>query len=260
MALNFPRKPEVRLKNPPLVEVICQVRFPAILSIAKEQPSEFQEFIRERFPELGLQQGVVVRIPGLGSEGQPATEMQPKIYRFQTSNRESTISLAVDFFALSTNRYTHWRDFAKDLQLAHEAMQRVYRPAYSTRIGLRYVNRLTLSNTGCKTEAEMLDLLRPDLIVQLRGMAWSDPVSMLSQLVLVDGTAKLTIRTGYGQEQPEPFFLLDFDYFEEGRLELDNLVERCGHYHEVIYDAFRWCLREESLAAFGPLTEETVHP
>lgn len=35
---------------PPLIEVICQLRFPAILSIAAQDPAAFQERIRGSTP------------------------------------------------------------------------------------------------------------------------------------------------------------------------------------------------------------------
>lgn len=55
MAINFPHKDEIPLSSPPLIEVVCQVRFPPILQIAKEVPSEFQEGVRHRFPQLELE-------------------------------------------------------------------------------------------------------------------------------------------------------------------------------------------------------------
>jgi uncharacterized protein (TIGR04255 family) len=258
MPLNFPHKPDVALENSPLIEVICQVKFPLILRIGKEDPSEFQDRVRGRFPELEVEHGFLMRIPGPASVGTPSAELQPKIFRFRTPDRQTAISLAVDFYALSTNRYSHWKDFAADLGLAQAAIQQVYQPAYATRLGLRFVNRFTQANTGYATMSQVLNLLRPELTAQLSSEAWSEPVSLLSQLVLSDGEAKLTLRTGYGEEQGEAFFLLDLDYYEEGRLTLDSLIERCTHYHEVIYDAFRWCLREESLAIFRPLNKEAV--
>ncbi len=260
MALNFPHNPEIRLERPPLVEVVCQVRFPVILRIAREEPSEFQELIRRRFPLLEMEQSVLVQFPGLSGEGAPVAEAQAKIYRFRTPDTHTSISLAVDFFALSTDRYTHWEDFAQDLRLAHEAVQQVYQPPYATRIGLRYVNRLTLANTGGQSVAELLDLVRPELTALLRGTAWSDPENMLCQLVLTDGQAKLTLRTGYGEEQDEPFFLLDLDYFEDGELPLTGLPERTRRYHDTICDAFRWCLPDESLSRFAPIVEEASRP
>ena len=40
----------------PLVEVICQLRFPTILSIGAKEPAEFQEAIRKDFPQYGAGQ------------------------------------------------------------------------------------------------------------------------------------------------------------------------------------------------------------
>ena len=67
--LCFPSSEDVRLKNAPLAEVICQVRFPPVLRIGSEQPADFQERIRGRFPQLGVEQGMVVRMAPL--EGEP---------------------------------------------------------------------------------------------------------------------------------------------------------------------------------------------
>jgi uncharacterized protein (TIGR04255 family) len=258
MSLNFPRVPEIRFGKPPLVEVVCQVRFPPILRILKEDPSEFQDRIRHRFPELAMEQGLVVRMPGLGAGETPAADMLPKIYRFRTIDGVTAISLAADFCALSTQPYSHWRVFAQDLAVMEEATKEIYNPAYATRIGLRYVNRLTLANTGLRTVAELIKLIRPELTGPLCSDAWAEPANMLCQLVLTDGDPKLAIRTAYGQEAGEPFFLLDFDYFEEGKLSFDNIVQRCYHYHEIIYGAFRWSLLEKALDAFEPIAEETT--
>ncbi len=256
MSLKFPSKPDVQLENSPLVEVICQVRFPPILRIASEEPSEFQELIRDRFPNVELEHGFLVRVPGPGAMGVPTAEPQTRTYRFRTSEAQTAISLAVDFYALSSNRYINWEDFARLLRLTHEAIQRVYRPTYSMRIGLRYINRLIPANTGCQTIAEMFDLLRPELTSQTRSEAWDEVAEMRSRLVLTDENAKLTLGTGYGEDQGMPFFLLDFDYFEEGQLSLDNLVERCSRYNDVIYRAFRWCIRDDKLNIFKPRMKE----
>jgi len=79
-------------------------------------------------------------------------------------------------------------------------------------------------------------------------------LEMLSQTVLGDGKAKLATRTGFGKEKNEPYFVLDFDYYEEGQLPLKNLKRRIDRYHSKIYQAFRWCLLDESLTRFEPLS------
>lgn len=258
MALHFPERPEVRLQRPPLVEVLCQVRYPPILRISKEEPIDFQERIRHRFPELEIEQPLKLNIPGLVGSGLVSAEAQPRLYRFKAPDDQTAAALAVDFYALSTNRYRHWKMFAEDLSLVHDAVMSVYRPAYGTRIGLRYVNRLDPTTTDLVSAEQIFDLVRPELTALLRGSAWSEPSDFLSQLVLSDKAAKLTLRTAYGQEEGQPFLLLDFDYFEEGRVELTDLIQRCTRYHDAIYRAFRWSFVDESLEVFGPTEQGEV--
>ncbi|HXG63749.1 MAG TPA: TIGR04255 family protein [Blastocatellia bacterium] len=255
MPFHFPRKPEIRLEQPPLIEVVCQVKFPAILRIAKEGPSEFQEIVRERFPQIEVEQNVQLQIPGIGGEEGPAVNAPARVYRFRSPDTEKAISLGIDFFALSTTRYIHWDDFAGDLKFAYDSVQRVYNLLYLTRIGLRYINRLTLSNTGSHTVDEMLGFLVSELRALLSTEAWSDPASTLSQVALSQDDISLVLRTGYGKDDKEPFFILDFDCFTQGKLALENVIGRCDRFHEIIYDAFRWCVRDEKLTAFKPVDE-----
>jgi uncharacterized protein (TIGR04255 family) len=257
MSLNFPHKPDVQLKNSPLVEVVCQVRFPAILRIPEEIPSAFQEHIRSQFPYFESELGLLVQLPKLGAKKELQIEA-PRTHRFLTSDKQNAISLAVDFYALTSNNYTTWENFSQYLDLVHKAMQAVYAPVYATRIGLRHINRVTLDNTGCATTGDLLDLFRPELTAQLRSKAWSDPVEMRNRLVLTDGDAKLTMSTGYGEERGQAFFLLDFDYFEEGQLSLDDLIGRCKNYNNVIYCAFRWCIRDNGFNVFRPKEKEAL--
>ena len=175
------------------------------------------------------------------------------MYRFSNAGGQTVISLAADFFAVSTQAYSHWRDFAADLDLAAAAIQAIYAPAYAARIGLRYVNRFTATSTGQNSIGAVFDLLRPELCSLFQTNAWSEPAGFVTQLTLPDDGATLAIRTAYGKADEEPFFMLDFDYFEEGQLPLDGLIERCDRYHRIIYDAFRWSLRDASLRTFKPV-------
>ena len=42
--------------RPPLVEVICQLRFPTILAIGAQEPAAFQEAVRRDFPQYAARQ------------------------------------------------------------------------------------------------------------------------------------------------------------------------------------------------------------
>lgn len=257
MPLNFPDQPDIRLENPPLAEVVCQVRFPPLLRIANEDPAEFQEHIRSEFPQIGVEHGFLLKIPGPGALGSPAAEPQSKIFRFLTPDSQTAISLAPDFYALSTKDYKDWDDFARYLALAHEAIQQVYSPAYATRIGLRYINRFSRSNTGCQTLLELLDILRPELTAQAHNDIWGHALEMNCRLVLSGEPGKLTLGTSYGHEGEEPVFVLDLDYFEEDRLEMQDLVSRVTSYNSILYRAFRWSIQDDKLSLFKPVTTES---
>jgi len=250
--LRFPQREDVRLQRAPLVEVICQVRFPPILRIASEQPFAFQEWVRERFPQLEVEHGMVVHVAPLGPTP-PSAQPQPRIFRFKSPDGNTTVSLALDFYALSTTSYTHWRDFLELLQLVNQAACEVYNLPYAVRVGLRYINHLTLENTGVKSVAELWGILRPELTMLLRGDSWDEPLEMVNRLLLAGReNERLTLRSGFRSGE-KPVFLLDFDYYTEGNISLENLSALCQRYHDAIYDAFRWCIREEKLAAFAPI-------
>ncbi|MBL7184654.1 MAG: TIGR04255 family protein [Anaerolineae bacterium] len=250
--LRFPQREDVRLQRAPLAEVICQVRFPPVLRIASEQPFAFQERVRERFPQLEVEQGVVVRMEPLGTS-LPSAKPEPRIFRFKSPDGHTAVSLALNFYALSTTSYTHWRDFLELLQLVNQAACEVYNLPYALRLGLRYINHLTLENTGVSSVAELRELLRPELTMLLRGNCWDEPLEMLNQLLLVgENNERLTLRSGFRGEE-EPVFLLDFDYYAEGNITLENLPDLCQRYHDVIYYAFRWCIPDEKLVVFDPV-------
>src|SRR5258708_15277829 len=48
--MPFPKSERVLYKKNPLIQVICQLRFPAILRIDTVAPSEFHDKIRDQYP------------------------------------------------------------------------------------------------------------------------------------------------------------------------------------------------------------------
>ena len=54
----FSDRPRSHYPNAPIHEVICQLRFPTILTINTVEPADFQEAIREDFPQYARRQDV----------------------------------------------------------------------------------------------------------------------------------------------------------------------------------------------------------
>lgn len=253
MALHFPNVRDIPLQHAPLTEVVCQVRFPAILKITQTQPVEFQELIRKRFPVLEVEHGIRIGIPKIVGDAQPDIESTEALYRFRSPSDPIVVTLARDFYSISTASYSNWLAFSETLTAITQAVTDVYGPSYSTRVGLRYVNSLTLANTHSSSTGELIDFPRSELTVLLRNMDWGLPERLLTESIFADESGTLKFRSGFIQQDDGPAILLDFDFFEEGQISLNTVTERTTRYHDKIYSAFRWCIPDDKLEVFSPI-------
>ncbi len=132
-----------------LAEVICQLRFPEILTIGANAPVDFQEAIRAEFPQFQRRQETpapkLIGIPGnLTLQNQPATIN----YQFSSADGVWRINLTSKFISLTCTKYTRWEDFASKLDKPLAAFIQTYKPAYFERVGLRYLNFISRNALG----------------------------------------------------------------------------------------------------------------
>ena len=136
----YSNRPRSHYRNSPLQEVICQLRFPTILRIGHEDPVEFQELVRDVFPQYLKRQERPQ--PKLVNGPQPHVEQQPPVINhcFISEDNRWKLNLTENFIALSTLHYPGWEEFARRLDRPLAEFIRSYHPAYFQRVGLRYVN------------------------------------------------------------------------------------------------------------------------
>ncbi|NLU25168.1 MAG: TIGR04255 family protein [Clostridiales bacterium] len=215
----------------PLHEVICQLRFPAILSIGTKEPVDFQEAIRADFPRYAVKQDILSpKIAGIGTT-HPTVERQDPVtnYNFISADGTWKINLTNRFISLSTLHYTRWEDFARQLDKPLGHFIRLYQPAFFERIGLRYLNvisRQKLELPDCSW-AELLQspylgpLSQPDVAEANLSKCALDAEMRL------DSSCHVRIHAGPGRMQrntpgipddPEVKFILDLDLFMGGSI------------------------------------------
>ena len=137
----------------PLIEVICQLRFPTILTINSGEPADFQEAIRQEFPRYAARKEQLP--PKVVGAGGPNAKVEPQSpitnHSFISADGLWKINLTKDFIALSTLRYTNWEDFALRLDKPLAQFIQVYQPAFFQRVGLRYLNAISKKRLGLPT-------------------------------------------------------------------------------------------------------------
>ena len=145
----FSNEPRVTYRKNQLGEVICQLRFPEILSIGAKPPVDFQEVIRADYPQYSSRMETpapkLTGVPGnLTLQNQLATVN----YQFVSADGIWRVNLTQKFISLACARYTSWEEFAARLDKPLAAFIQVYKPAYFERIGLRYVNFISRKALG----------------------------------------------------------------------------------------------------------------
>ena len=128
-----------------LVEVICQLRFPEILSIDASEPAAFQDRIRREYPQYEKK---IEQLPPQMVNGKPVPQGTVNNYQFVSAEGQWKISLTKGFIALSTYGYTRWEEFAQRLDRILAVFIETYHPSWFTRVGLRYVNAFRRAPLG----------------------------------------------------------------------------------------------------------------
>lgn len=155
--------PEVHLDRAPLARVLAQARFPPILAISKaNEVASFQEALRETYPNLNHEQVHSIELVG----GQTPNVQQGLVWRLADGETEPAwrVSLGVDFVALETSNYDSRDDFLARLGDVLSAVEESFKPASASRLGVRYIDRLTgaaFKRINDMIHAEILGVIRP---------------------------------------------------------------------------------------------------
>ncbi len=243
----------------PLVEVICQLRFPTILSIGAKDPAEFQEAVRRDFPRYAARQEQLP--PKLKPGPTPTLEQQKPVtnYNFVSADGAWKLNLTQDFIALSTLRYQRWEDFATRLDKPLAQFIQIYQPAFFQRIGLRYVNAVSRQRLG------LTGLLWDDLIqspyLGILGEPDVDETDVTKCSVDVEsplaGGCRMKLHAGPGllgggKTDKEVKFIFDQDLSAAGNLPADSVPARLEDLHQYAVRLFRGAITQELHNAMGP--------
>lgn len=249
----FSAEPRCHYGTSPIVEVICQLRFPEILSISAQPPVEFQEAIRSEYPQF--QRRMDTPAPRIaGAPGHFSLENQPSTinYQFVSADGIWRINLTGKFISLTCTKYTCWEDFAARLDKPLAAFIRIYKPAYFERIGLRYLNVIS------RSRYELNGTPFRDMISSCYlGPLSEDDVteSSVARCTLdldmgIRGGCRAKIHCGPGiikrpgQEDKEIKFIFDQDLYMPGQIPVNLSAGALQTLHAQAFSIFRGAISD----------------
>lgn len=221
--------PRVHYDKAQLAEVICQLRFPTILSIGAKEPADFQDAVRGMFPRYAAKEERTVPKPALpGAAPEPSRVVVN--HNFISADGRWKLNLTNGFISLSTVAYPGWESFGQHFDLPLAQFIRIYQPAFFERIGLRYVNifsRRTLELDGEPwrelISPAYLGILAEEDVDESATRKCSVDVEMN-----LDSTCRVKVHAGPGMvkqnipnapNDPEVKFILDIDLYMSGQID-----------------------------------------
>lgn len=234
-------------KKNQLGEVICQLRFPEILTINANAPSVFQEFIRAEYPrydkKIEMSAPKITNTPsGLQIERQPNINN----YQFVSSDGFYRVNLTSKFISLSCAQYTNWEAFAKHLDAPLAAFIKIYKPECFERIGLRYINFISRRSLALES-VPYSELLQPPFLGVLSCQLPEAAVtqSCIDAEFAINRRCRVRIHAGLGTVKnntgadSEVKFILDQDLFTPENTPIRRSADALESLHSHAYPIFR---------------------
>lgn len=264
--MPFPSSVRVIYNHNPLVEVVCQLKFPTILRVSTGDIANFQDKIREEYPlyESKEPSFEFVNVP---KELSAIVAMFPfpkppgvtNIHKFLKNDKTRFISLSQDFLAFSDNDYKKWDLFSAEVKKAEKALREIFQPAFYSRIGLRYRDMITPQELGL-SDCKWKDLLQKHIIGELGDARVADNISEIKTRAVIQipevpgGYVTLIHGLVTDKVKSQQSYLIDADFAIEGTEDTNGAIGLLSTFNRLAGRLFRWAISDTLHEAMGPQT------
>lgn len=244
----MPRK----YRNPPVVEAVCEFRFEPSSAWDLAVPGLVYERLQETYPEREQVRAVESAIQ-VSEEGVQQNVTTANRVRFRSAGGEALVQVGEHL--LSANHlapYPTWEAFRPMVLEAFEVYRSVAAPTGIDRVGLRYINRISIP--GDTVELEDYFRLYPEIGDSLEDRAFT---SFLMGIQWPFDEERDLLRLQFASGEPDQpgsvVALLDLDYFlaQPGELRFEDLEAWLEQAHGRVEDVFEGCLRDDLRNLFG---------
>ncbi len=231
-----------KLKNPPLVEVVCEFKFDPESSWDWTIPGQLFDHIKEEFPERSDVKGIGVEIR-LDKNKQAATNIRPAPERVQLKRADTSAMVQVGENLLAINHFPPYPGWGTYKELILQILNKYYElgqgeAALLKQLGLRYINRI---------EAPPYPFLIEDFITlkpSLGGVLDRKLKNFFQRYEIQHDDPKgiLVHQTGINEKDDKVFLMVDLDFTSTDVQNLNKVQEVedwLGLAHDRIYESFR---------------------
>jgi uncharacterized protein (TIGR04255 family) len=258
--MPFPPARRLKYRRNPLDRVVCQLRYPPILKIDLEVPADFQDRVRQEFPNYVEKTELRLDFPSKPVPQETLAQLvqsaATKNYEFLSEDRSWQINLTRNFIALSTNSYIRWEHFRDKLQLPLQALTNVYTPLHISRVGLRYVDVIKRSRFNLE-DVPWNELLKPHILgltgapevaASVKSFETRHDVNLRDDL----GSVRIVTRLVESKDNGELCYMIDSDFSNSGKRDVARALEELDQLSIRGSRLFQWCITERLHQAMEP--------
>jgi len=238
------------LATPPLVATLVQVKFDARDDAATPAAGArmldyAQQLGLPAMKQIHHQQVVISGAPGQVDQA----PRQPAGWQFAADDQVMVLTVLTDQMTLEAKSYRGWDAFVIAWATAVEMLIEVVDPELRTRLGLRYVNRMTPAGIPTASELQRADLVDSSFLGPAVGSDLSEYVTAMEGRVTMsfpDGTAVL-VQHGVVTESGTLTFVLDIDCFldKAAKFNARNVTEASAKLNEKSLQVFQTVVHEK---------------
>ena len=237
-------------QNTFLKQVILRLDFARLPSLLTDQETLFTADMRGRYPDVSSNPATLFKVfmaQGGVNFGQD-TVGWVRIHKAPEGAR--TVTLAPDFLAIeyAGRAYQHFDELRAQVAFMLASFRNHFGAVIFTRIGLRYVNEITLA------EGSPLDwdnLINPGLVTSVKAglLAGLRMARSLHQLVAMRDDISVLLNYGINNpDYPNPVarrqFILDLDCYVSGVVEFAEAEQRIRDVNRLAEDVFEHSIEQ----------------
>lgn len=249
-----------------LTRVIFQLRFDPVLVLESTQPADFQSKIRSRFPR-GAKEAQDFEIEtSLSANRSFKAELRNvrKRWTFLSEDDARMLTVAANEFTIQYTKYKDSDQLKSDFTFLWEEFQQIYHVQPLERVGLRYINEISLATGNPLSWDGYID---QKLLAAILGFPSPEGHALsrsFHEIRWGGDDHRLAFRFGiHNSDYPNPVakreFILDYDCFSSGPVDAAYALDLLAVYNRLIENLFEQSIDDHLRRDMGILeAKETI--
>ncbi len=239
---------DIKYKTNFLKEVICRVDFAPILEITDRVPVDFQNEIKSTFPKYEKKIVHQYKTELIGKITKTEQTGEFPIHYFYNKNQTQKVTLFYEHIIIQFFEYNHYPAFKEITQNIINSFVNIYQPGDYSRLGLRYINEITLKSGNPFNWENYIDKTLTYVLNKFLDNK-ENAARFMSQIILNYDDYKLNFTYGiFNSEFPSKIgrkeFTLDFDCYTED-FQHDNIFDHLSKFNSEIKRMFEKSIKNK---------------